>query len=77
MSSAVVLMQDLQELCIYNNGKRWALKCGQVTCNRAPPGTTGQPTPCGEGLPCGAPYLNAQLGPGPWERRRFLKSVLK
>lgn len=65
--NAVVLMQDLQELCTYNNGKHWTLKWGQVTCNCASLGTTSQPRPCGEGLPYGAPYLRAQLGPGLWE----------
>lgn len=61
--SAVALMQDLQELCMYNNGKHWTLKQYQVTCNFAPPGTTGQPTPRGRGLPYGAPYPHAQLVP--------------
>lgn len=63
LRSAVALMQDLQELCIYNNGKHWTLKQYQVTCNFAPPRTTGQPTPHGRGLPYGAPYPHAQLVP--------------
>lgn len=58
-----MLTRDLQELCIYNNGKHWALKRDQVTCDFAPPGTTGQPTPGGEGLPYGAPARAAQVGP--------------
>lgn len=63
----IAVVQDLQKQCIYNNVKYRELKHVQVTCSFAPPGTPGQSTPRGQGLPYSAACSLAQQGPVLWE----------